>query len=144
MRQDRAMAFSGPVEDRLLIRELYGAYSVATSRADGEAWLAMWTEDGVRQQDGHEVSGRPALQEFWDMIWGAVEKMAFFSEIGSISVTSDTATARCLTREIISLRDGPTLKIAGLYDDQLRRENDVWRFARRDYEVLLDEGRKVR
>jgi len=134
------MAFTGSADDRLLIRELYGAYSDATCRADGDAWLALWTPDGVRQQDGREVSGHDAPRKFWESIFNVVQQMAFFTEIGSIAVSVESAEVRCYCREIVSLRNGALVKVVGIYDDTLRLVAGEWRFARRDYEVLIDEG----
>lgn len=39
------MAFTGPMEDRLLIRELYDTYADAGSRGDREGWLGCFAED---------------------------------------------------------------------------------------------------
>jgi ketosteroid isomerase-like protein len=128
------------MEDRLLIRELYGAYSDATCQADADAWLALWTADGVRSQDGREVTGHDELRQFWAMIFGAVKRMAFFTELGAVDVTADRATARCYCREIVTLKSGELIKIVGIYDDQLARVDGSWRFARRDYQVFIDEG----
>ena len=40
------MAFTGPVEDRLAIRELYGTYGDSSWRGDREQWVSCFTEDG--------------------------------------------------------------------------------------------------
>lgn len=135
------MAFTGPAGDRQLIRELIGAYSDATFRSDGEAWLALWTESGVRAQGGQEIRGKAALRAMWDKVWGALDKMAFFAEIGAIEADGDRATTRVYCREILFLKDGGVRKVVGIYDDQLVREGGAWRFARREYQLFMDEGR---
>lgn len=134
------MAFEGSLEDRQLIRERFGAYSDATFRRDVEAWLACWTQDGVRAQGGAERRGKPALRAFWDKAWEPLERMAFFSEIGAIEVDGDRATARSYCREILALKGGGVRKVVGVYDDELVRENGAWLFARRVYQLFLDEG----
>ena len=35
----------GPMEDRLLIRELFGLYGDASCRGDADAWLELFAED---------------------------------------------------------------------------------------------------
>ena len=40
------MPFTGPLEDRILIRELYGRYCDASWRGDRESWVACFTPDG--------------------------------------------------------------------------------------------------
>src|ERR1700740_933043 len=119
------MAFEGPFEDRLLIRQRVGAYSDATVRSDVEAWLACWTEDGVRSQAAAEHRGKAALRSMWERVWGTLETMAFFAEIGAIEAHEDRATARCYCREILFLKGGGVRKVVGVYDDELRREGGV-------------------
>jgi ketosteroid isomerase-like protein len=127
--------------DRLLIRERLGAYGDASSRADVDAWLACWTEDGVRAQAGVEVAGKAALRAMWDKVWGLLDRMAFFSELGALEVRGERATARCYCREIMVLKGGGLWKVVGVYDDLLVRQDGVWLFARRDYQLFIDEGR---
>lgn len=136
------MAFTGPPEDRQLIRELIGAYSDAAFRSDVEAYLALWTEGAVRTQAGQpEVRGRAALRAMWDGIWEMIDRMAFFAEIGAIEVDGDAATTRVFCREIVFLKGGGVWKLVGIYNDQLVRQDGAWRFARRDYELFMDEGK---
>jgi ketosteroid isomerase-like protein len=134
------MAFRGPFEDQSLIRNRVGAYSDATFRADAEAWLACFTDDAVRSQNGSEVRGKPALRAMWDEVWGFLEKMALFAEIGAIEIDGDRARARCYCREILFLKGGGLRKVVGIYDDVLVRQGGDWLFARRDYQLFMDEG----
>lgn len=136
------MAFTGPADDRQLIRELIGAYSDAAFRGDAEAYLALWTEDGVRTQAGQpEVRGKAALRAMWDGLWQMIDRMAFFAEVGAIAVDGERATTRVYCREIVFLKGGGVWKLVGIYNDQLVREGGAWRFARRDYELFMDEGK---
>lgn len=134
------MAFEGPVEDRLLIRELFGTYSDATFRGDVEAWLACWTEDGVRAQAKTEYAGKAALRAMWEKVWGVLDRMAFFTEIGAIEVAGDRASARSYCREILLLKGGDLRKVVGVYTDELVRQNGGWLFAHREYQLFMDEG----
>jgi ketosteroid isomerase-like protein len=134
------MAFTGPIEDRLAIRERYGTYSDSSFRKDVEAWLECWTSDGVRAQGQAEASGVEGLRRFWDRAWAAMERMAFFAEVAAIEVEGDRATARAYCREILALKTGGIRKVVGVYDDVLVRDTGVWRFARRQYTLFMDEG----
>jgi ketosteroid isomerase-like protein len=96
------MGFDGPLEDRLAIRELMGTYADAAFRGDVEAYLACWTDDGVRAQGVSEIRGKAALRAMWDQIWAGLEKMAFFTELAGSEVRGDRATARVYCREIRS------------------------------------------
>jgi ketosteroid isomerase-like protein len=134
------MPFEGPLEDRLLIRERIGAYSDAVFQGDVEAYLACWADDGVRVWAGREVQGKPALRTQWEKIWAGLDKMAFFAEVGAIAVRGERATARCYCREILFLKGGAVRKVVGVYDDELVREGGAWLFARRTYQLFMDEG----
>jgi ketosteroid isomerase-like protein len=132
------VGFTGSAEDRLKIRERIDAYSDAVTRCDVEAYLACWTEDGERRGSGGECRGKPALREHWDGIWQALERMAFLTQVGSINVDGDRATARSYCLEIFSLHSGEIRKLVGTYDDELVRVGGEWLFARRNYQVLID------
>jgi ketosteroid isomerase-like protein len=133
------MAFTGSVEDRLLIRERIGAYSDATFHRDREAWLGCWADDGIWSLRGVEFRGKPALDARWDEIWLDNKCVAFYAEVGHISVDGDRATARCTVREVVLRRDGSIRKYAAAYRDALVRIDDDWLFACRDYELMIYE-----
>jgi hypothetical protein len=76
----------------------------------------------------------------WDGIWGLLDKMALFTEIGAIEADGGHATARCYCREILFLKAGGLRKVVGVYNDELVRQDGVWLFARRDYQTFMDEG----
>jgi len=138
------MAFSGPLEDRLAIRELYGSYADCAFRQDREGFLACWRGDGTWSTPFGEFTGHAALSAQWETIWQTMQSMGFFTEIGAIAVTGDQATGRVWCREILHLPDGRMRKIVGRYDDMLRRDADGWRFARRTYAVLIAEDPPAR
>ena len=134
------MPFIGSVEDRLAIRELFGAYSDAGAVGDVAAWLDCWSDDGHWTSHLFDVSGKPALRAQWDQLWADWKCVAFFNEIGMIAVTGETATARSTTREIVELKSGALFKLVGRYDDRLVKIGGEWRFQVRDYSVLFTEA----
>ncbi|MET0704439.1 MAG: nuclear transport factor 2 family protein [Mycobacterium sp.] len=134
------MAFIGSVEDRLKIRERLDSYSDAVFRGDVDDYLACWSEDGTRTGSGGECQGKPALREHWHGIFRFLARMTFFTQVAAIEVDGDRATARSYCREILVLRDGDVRKLIGVYDDTLIRADGDWLFARRSYQVILDEG----
>lgn len=133
------MTFSGSMDDRIRIRELYSSYADAVFRQDRDAYLACWHRDGVRISGHEELRGEDALRMAWDSIWSTIERMAFFSEIGAIQVDGGTATARCYCREIIERKDGRIWKVVGLYEDELTCDNGAWVFLQRRYSLLINE-----
>ena len=59
------MISSGPVEDRLAIRELVESYNDAVMRFDGEAWAANWTDDGTWDTGQGELTGKDVFYPAW-------------------------------------------------------------------------------
>ena len=132
-------AYSGPVDDRLAIRELIEAYSDAVFRHDAEAWIACWTTDGVWKLPGIDVAGADNIKAAWQGAMSAFSLAAFFATPGSIEVTGDQAKARVYTQEILVLAVGGVRRIIGAYDDALVKQDGAWRFASRTYKILNDQ-----
>ena len=130
--------FSGPIEDRLSIRERFDSYSDAVTRQALDDYLDCWTDDGARFGDGGECQGIEALRQHWHGIWKMLSQMVFMTQVGSIVVDGATATTRSYCLETLQLRDGTTRQLIGAYDDELRRVDGVWRFSVRRYRVLND------
>ena len=131
--------FSGPVEDRLKIRERIDSYCDAVSRSALDDYLACWTEDGARLGEGGECRGIAELRTHWYGIWQVLSKMAFMAQVGAIEVTGDNARARSYCLEIMQFRGGGTHRLIGTYDDKLRRVDGEWLFCERNYRVFLVE-----
>lgn len=133
------MKNSGPLEDRMLIRELYGLYADASCRGSVEDWLTLWTEDAQWNSHIFQCAGKDELRQQWDTLWANFASVGFLGEVGPIEVTGDTAKARSVAREIIRLADGGLYKLVGLYEDYLVRVDGEWLFRRRDYQPLVEE-----
>lgn len=133
------MPFSGPMEDRLAIRELYDTYGDASTRGDLELFLSCWDEDGVWNTQLFTRTGKDEMREQWAMLWTNFEKVAFLANVLSIEVEGDTASCRALQREEVLLKSGGIYRLSGLYSDRLIRSDGQWHFKRRDYEVLIEE-----
>ncbi len=133
------MKNSGPMEDRLAIRELFGLYGDASCRGDGDAWLTLFAEDCEWNTHIFQRSGKKDLREQWDALWSAFDKLGFLSEIGWIAVDGDKARASSQAREIIRLKDGNLFKLIGHYVDDLVKVNGEWLFSRRNYQPLVVE-----
>ena len=134
------MANSGSLEDRLLIRELYGLYGDASCRGDREAWLGCFTPEGQWNSHIFQCNGAAERQTEWDRLWADWDEVAFFSEIGWIRVTGDRAIARSYAREIVKLKAGGLFKLFGSYDDELERRDGQWLFSQRNYAPMILEA----
>ena len=127
------------LENRILIREVYGRYAIAAAEQDDAEWLACWTTNAIWKTPHFEVSGHPALRACWDATWINFTNVAAFNEIGNIIVDGDTAKATSTVLEIVQLTAGGVLKMTGLYRDEFVREDHQWRFSRREYKLLNQE-----
>ena len=131
------MAFSGPAEDRELIRELLAGYADAVTRQDLDGYLSCWTEDAIRTGPGGDCRGTDELRAQWHGVFEAVAQMAFFAQAGAIEVDGDHAAVRSHCLEYIGLRDGTSRRVVGEYTDRAVRVEGRWVFAERAYTVLM-------
>lgn len=130
------MAFTGPSEDRLAIRELLDTYADAVTRRDAETWGATWAEDAEWSlPDYPEIGttrGREAIVAMWV---GAMEQypgIMFEAWPGAIEVDGDRAVVRSYTAEVYDQGDR-TMRDRGQYDDVCVRQGGEWRFQSRTF-----------
>ncbi len=130
------MPFTGPVEDRLAIRELIEAYADAVVHRDPKAWGATWADDGEWSlPDYPEIgttSGRPAIVAMWTEAMKAYPGILFQAWPGSIEVAGDTATVRSYTAEVYDQGD-KTMRDRGMYDDVCVKRDGRWLFKSRTF-----------
>lgn len=133
------MPFTGPMEDRQLIRERMSAYADSMFSQDLEGWLSHFTEDISWRFGNETMSGRDELRASWPNLWEPLKAMGYFTEVASIEVEGDRARAKCYSRQIFFRKDGATTKIVGLYRDVLARIDGDWLFAERAFEIIGTE-----
>ena len=134
------MAFEGPVEDRLAIRELFDIYADAVCRVDARAWSQTWAEDAVWElpdyPDLGKVEGREAIVTMWKAAMQQYPGIIFVANAGAIVVTGDTATARSYTSEVFNDSAGVTNRHRGYYDDTLVKRGGDWFFKSRRFKNI--------
>lgn len=130
------MPFTGPIEDRLAIRDLYDSYADAANRGDRADWLAPWSDDAVWLSHYFDIKGRDAIAAKFDEITADVRQIIFMTQICSIEVSGDGAKCRAVCSERLLKEAGGEYQLTGLYEDELKRRNDQWLFVRRIYNVL--------
>jgi len=128
------MPFTGPIEDRLAIRELLDAYADAVNVNDATAWGALWAEDAVWSLPDYpeigEIHGRAAIVTAWIAAMAHYPGVIFIAAPGAIAVSGDTATARSWTSEVYD-QAGTTKRDRGRYEDRIIKRDGRWLFASR-------------
>lgn len=133
------MAFTGPLEDRVAIRELYDSYADAGSRADREGWLACFAEDARWKTHYFELNGIEAIAAKYDEIMQGVADTTFFTQIGAIEIDGDTARVRMQQDESLLYPDGGTYDLVGEYNDVCVKRGGRWLFGDKVYLVKREK-----
>ena len=130
------MAFTGPIEDRLAIRDLYDSYADAANRGDRADWLACWSADAVWWCHYFERQGQEAIAGQYDELMANVKQTIFMTQMCAIDVSGDTARARAVCSERLLQITGGEYQLTGRYEDELERRDGQWVFVRRIYNVM--------
>jgi ketosteroid isomerase-like protein len=134
------MISSGPIEDRLAIRELVESYNDAVMRFDADAWAANWTDDACWDLPGFgEVNGRDNVLAAWKGAMSAFSFVGFFASAGPIVVDGDAARGTWYQQEFLHQKDGVKRAITGQYTDDYIRRDGRWLFRKRVYRILNAE-----
>src|SRR5262245_32855538 len=134
------MISSGPLEDRIAIRELVESYNDAVMRFDAEAWSANWHVDATWNLAGMgEFKGRAAIVEAWKGAMANFEFVGFFASAGPLVVDGERARGTWYQQEFLHQRDGVKRNVTGRYDDDYVKRGGRWYFAQRVYSVLKAE-----
>ena len=144
------MAFSGPVEDRLAIRELMNTHAHGVMTQDAAIWSTIWADDASwglpEYPDLGDFVGKAAIVAGWveSMKVYGLDKMAkpmvYFMEPGAIEIDGNHATAVAWTHELYQdPANGELVRGHGRYDDKLEKRDGQWLFTRRDYRIIHEQ-----
>jgi SnoaL-like domain len=144
------MSFTGPIEDRIAIRELMDTHAHSVMTRDAELWGSIWAEDAswsLRDYpDLGDFIGRDTIVTAWSEsmksygLENCTKPMIYFMQPGSIEVNGNRATAVAYTIEIYD-QPGTNKRIhgTGRYNDTLEKRDGQWLFTRREYQIMLEE-----
>ena len=137
------MAFTGPIEDRLAIRELMDTYADAVNQRDAELWGSTWAEDSCWRLPvipGMEnVQGRANIVAAWKAGMDLFPFIFMSISVGDIQVNGNSATARAYTSEVGTTQDGTEIRPRGQYVDSLVKIDGQWLFSERIFHSLYGE-----
>ena len=126
------------LEEKDAIRELMARYCFHFDNGEFDAWLDLFTPDGVFDLGSRgRFGGRESLQKFPKSLplTNGVPMMKHCVMNSIVSVDGNQATAQSY---VVVVRGGDqlVLSVAGRYADQLDKTDDGWRF--RERKVYLD------
>ena len=131
------MISSGPIEDRLAIRELVDSYNDAVMRFDGEAWAANWTDDATWSLPGAgDITGKDNFFPMWQGAMDGFSFVGFFASAGPMVVDGDTAHATWYQQEFLHEKAGTKRTVTGRYEDDYVKVDGRWYFKKRVYSIL--------
>lgn len=128
-----------PLEDQHAIQRTLNAYSQATSAGEWEAAIATYRPDGAWEVPHLplRVAGHAALRETMAMLGGAMDYVVQLNSPAVIEIDGDTARARSAIRECgKTAGKDEGFEYFGLYEDDLVRTPEGWRFERRVFRAV--------
>jgi SnoaL-like domain len=97
------MPFTGPVEDRIAIRELMDTHAHGVMTRDAQLWGSIWAEDASWSLSDYpdlgDFEGRAAIVAAWSEsmtsygLDNCTKPMVYFMQPGSIAVDGNSAKA---------------------------------------------------
>ena len=133
------MNFTGPLEDRIAIRELCDQYCDGVMSKDLAMWGATWAEDAEWTSRGVTTKGRAAIVAETAKIMDSFSVGAFFCNLGRTHVDGLSATGRCYHVEYFFFADGPAWFLT-YYDDRYSKIDGRWYFQSRTL-TLMKNGK---
>ena len=132
-----AVNFSGPLEDRIAIRELYDQYCDGVMSKDMAMWGPTWAEDAEWLARGVTITGRANIVAAASQILENVPVAIFFSNLGRTHIDGNRGTGRCYNIELFYFPSGPAYYLS-YYDDEYAKVDGRWVFQKRINVVMKD------
>lgn len=133
--------FTGPLEDRIAIREVLETYADAVNRVDEALWASLWVEDCHWDLSHYPelgiVSGKAAVVALWAGAMPHYPKLSFLVMPGMIRVDGDRADVRAYISEIYE--EPETLKdkrARACYNDVFVKRDGHWFIQSRSFTII--------
>jgi len=126
------------LEDLVAIRTLIETYCDAVNQRNIDLYSALWCDDATWVLNDNAISGKDAILETWTTAMSHFDYVFFMSMPGVINIIEPVANARIYVNEHVISQDGVERYIDGLYEDELRKEQDGWKFLKRHYQIVRE------
>ena len=124
------------MSDEIAIQQVLNTYSYNASIGDHAAMAATYTPDGVWEVPsiGLELAGHEAIIGASQGVTAKLDYIVQLNTPAIINVDGDRATAHSVIRECGKYAGKQlNLEVLGIYDDELVRLPEGWRFVRRRF-----------
>lgn len=130
------MTFTGPLEDRVALRDMLDCYADAVCRNDAAAWAETWADDATWVLPGFgEFAGKTRIVEIWRTAMTGFPGIVFRAWPGAMTIENDCATMRSYTSETYRRGDHVHREL-GEYTDDCVKIDGRWLFASRRFRAL--------
>ena len=123
------------LEDKHAIEELIARYNQSLDGGDYAQWVACWADDAVLDGIGKLLTGKAQIQAFADQYESTtrsrINGLKHYTVNIIYTVTGDKATSSSYLQLVSATDKGVKIIFTGRYEDDLKRVNGQWQFARR-------------
>jgi ketosteroid isomerase-like protein len=123
-------------EDEIALRNLMARYADAVNRADADAWIATWAEDGEWSVLGNPVTGRADILNLWQGMMASFEFALMMPSSCLFTVTGNTASGHWYVQEHTRDAKGNTGTVLGRYLDTYIKQDGQWLYQSRQYSFI--------
>lgn len=124
-----------PLEDKFAIEELIARYNQSLDSGDYTTWVACWADDAILDGIGKLLTGRAQIQAFADQYEGSTRSKINGLKHYTVNILSkvdgDGAKSSSYLQLVTTTEKGVKIIFTGRYEDDLKRVNGQWQFARR-------------
>jgi 3-phenylpropionate/cinnamic acid dioxygenase small subunit len=134
------------IADRLAIADLLTRYATALDGRDWPLLDRFFSEDAQGHYGGEVIAGRPALVRMIRSHLDGCGPTQHLLGNYAIELAGDRARSTCSVRALhagVGAAAGQTYEVVADYHDDLVRERDGWRVARRTMRVRHELGSRT-
>ena len=123
------------IEDKHAIEELIARYNQSLDGGDYPTWMNCWSDDAILDGLGQYLTGKAQIQGFADKYEGAFRSRIHALKHYTVNILSvidgDKATSSSYLQLVHTTDKGVQIRFTARYEDDLKRVNGQWQFARR-------------